>query len=66
MTIYISVPEAAEHLGLHTNTVYAKIEDGTIKATRFGHRHAIDQNEILNIEVLQLGGKKVVQRKEGK
>jgi len=66
MTIYASAPEAAEILGIHVNTVYAKCEDGTIKHTKFGHRIAIDQDDLHNIEVLQLGGKKVIQRKEDK
>lgn len=42
----MSVKEAADYLRMPTNTLYMKLENGTIPATRPGKRYVIFQDEL--------------------
>lgn len=43
----LTIPQAAELLGVHPNSIRNWIKDGLIKTTRLGHKLIrIDQNEL--------------------
>lgn len=42
----MSVKEASDYLGIPKNTLYMKLENGTIPATRPGKRYVIFQDEL--------------------
>jgi excisionase family DNA binding protein len=46
MRLRYSVPEAAEMLGLHPNTVWKRIHTGELKAVRDGRRVLITYDEL--------------------
>jgi excisionase family DNA binding protein len=43
---FLTVPEVAVILRTHANTVYARIQDGTLPAVRFGRRLVVPRAAI--------------------
>lgn len=44
---YVSVAEAAEILGMSRNSIYRRVEDGSLKSRRIGNLIRIPKSEVM-------------------
>ena len=62
---YISIPQAAQILGVHRQAVFNMVKKGKLAATRIGRKYAIAKKDLEDLHVHRCASSRVEQIKRG-